>query len=190
MDIEIKRQIIHATGIVNILFIQIFGKAMASLIILGITLVFLSAAYYRLNKTKLPSKIKVVEDLENYVNMFERPKEFPLKGAITFYAGSFLAVVIFSPVVAISSITVLALADSLSTLIGKFYGKHKLPINKKKSWEGSTTFFITALVVLAFFTNFYYAVLVSLITTVAEALPKIDDNITIPITVGIFMSFA
>lgn len=193
MDVEIKRQVVHASGIFTILLIQFFGRSLAAILVLSMVTILWMAAYYRLNKKKINPAIipKELEKLESIIEKeFERPKEFPLRGAITFYLGAFLAIILFQPNAAIPAIIVLAMSDSFSTLIGKFYGKHKLFINKNKSWEGSTAFFIPALVVLLFFVDPARALLVSLIATFVEMLPRLDDNITIPIAVGFLLSFA
>ena len=115
--------------------------------------------------------------------MYERSGEY-LKGAATFFLGVFLATIIFPINIAVAAIAVLTAADSISTLIGKTYGKNKLPINKKSTWEGSIAFFIVAVGILCFFDP-SKALFIALITTVVEMLPEIDDNLTIPLTVGI-----
>jgi len=127
--------------------------------------------------------------LENGVKNYERSEELPFKGAIMFYTGCFLSIALFQANAAIASITILAIADSLSTLVGKFYGKHKLPINKEKSWEGSLVFFIAAFSILLFFIKQpLIALVIAIIATFVEMLPKVDDNITVPLSVGILMS--
>jgi len=192
MEIEIKRKIVHSLGVFTILLIQIFGKWYGALIMLLISTAFFMLGEYRKNKHKFDHlKTKALNELEDLledeVKTVERPKELPFKGAITFYFGCFLTTILFQPHIAIASITVLALADSLSTLIGYFYGKHKLPINKSKSWEGSLTFLIISFSVLLLFINPFKALTAGILTTLVEMLPKVDDNIFVPLSVGLFM---
>lgn len=193
MDLEIKRQIVHSLGVFNVLFILIFGSFYASLIMLVIAIGFILFGEYR--KTKLLSKIlniepiKKVEDVvDNGIKEYERLNELPLNGAVMFYLGSFLVTVIFEPWIAIASIAVLALSDSISTLVGYYFGKHKLFINKKKSWEGSLAFFIMGFVVLLFFVDPFKALIVGLLVTIVEMLPKINDNISVPLSTAILLS--
>ncbi len=191
--LEVKRQCVHALGVFIILLIQIFGKWIASLL-LFFSLVFLFIfAEYRKRKHlfRISRPLEEIESIvENEIKSYERPYELPFKGAITFLLGSFLSVLIFKPYASIAAIAVLALADSISTLVGYYFGKHKLPINKKKTWEGSFAFLIVALVILSFFTLPLNAVLVAIIATLVEMLPKIDDNLTIPLIVGFFVSIS
>ena len=195
MEIEIKRQIIHASGIFTILLLLIFDRWNAAVLTFLIAAAFfLLAKYRKLRKRTESLEPKVIDEFETYlengVKNYERPKELLFKGAISFYTGCFLSIALFQTNVAIASIAILAIADSLSTLIGKFYGKHKLPINKDKSWEGSLTFFIAAFSILLFFIKQpFFALVVGIIATFVEMLPKIDDNITVPLSVGILMSF-
>lgn len=192
MDIEIKRQVVHAMGILNILVIHLLDKTYAALFMLSVAIAFLFMGEYRKNKKKYKLlKSKQLDEFEDVVEdefkTYERGKETPFHGAITFYFGSFLATILFEPYIAIASIAVLALADSLSTLVGYYFGKHKLPINKKKSWEGSTTFFVAAFAVLYFFADPVKALLIAVAVTFVEMLPKIDDNLTVPVSTGLLM---
>jgi len=189
MELEIKRQTIHALGVFTILLIQIFEKWYGALIMLLISIIFLILGEYRKNKEKYKLlKIKPLDEfediLEDEFKTYERKKELPFNGAIMFYLGCFIVTVLFQPYIAIASITVLALSDSLSTLIGHFLGKHKLFINKKKSWEGSIIFFVTTFMILLFFVYPIKALIIAILVTFIEMLPKVDDNLTIPITTG------
>ncbi|MFH0928969.1 MAG: diacylglycerol/polyprenol kinase family protein [Candidatus Aenigmatarchaeota archaeon] len=192
MDREIKRKAIHAMGISSIALIYIIGKLYAALAMLAVSLAFLFIDEYMKNKDKYrlvrSKKMDEFEEtVEEELNSFNRSKEKPFHGAITFYMGCFIVTFLFQINIAIASIAVLALADALSTLIGHFLGKHKLPVNKKKTWEGSITFFLTALTVLYFFTNPLKAIVIAALVTGVEMLPKIDDNISIPVATGILL---
>jgi len=193
MDLEIKRQIVHSMGIFTILLILIFGRLYSSLMMLSISIILILIAEYR--KSKLVSKVlkieavKEVEDMiDKGLRSYERLDEMPLNGAVLFYLGCFLVTVVFEPWLAIASIAVLALADSLSTLVGYYFGEHKIFINNKKSWEGSSAFFITAFFVLLFFVNPLKAFFVALLVTLVEMLPKINDNISVPFATAVFLS--
>ena len=190
MEIEVKRKAVHFLGIFTIALIYIFGKLLASLIMLCISIGFIFAGEYRKNR-KNYKKAKIIDEfedvLEDEVKTYERRKELPFKGAITFFFGCFLAALLFEENIAIASIAVLALADSMSTLIGYFFGKHKLPINKKKSWEGSTAFFATSFFTLFFFVDPLKALIAAVIATFVEMLPQIDDNISVPLVTGLVL---
>lgn len=193
MEIEIKRKVVHALGVYSILLIQIFGRTSAAAIMLVLTAFGFAIAEYRKNKDKYKlMRIKKLDDFEEAVeNSFksvERKNALPFKGAIEFGIGCFLATILFPETIAIACIAVLALSDSMSTLVGYYFGKHKLPLNRKKTWEGSIAFFVVSFVILTLFVNPAYAALLAVIAAVAEMVPNIDDNISIPLVLGIAMS--
>jgi len=192
MEVEIKRKIVHAMGVFAILLIQIFGKYNAALIIFFLTIFGFLIAEYRKNRKKYKLiRIKQVDEFEDVIEeefkTYERKNSLPLKGAIEFGIGSFLATILFSENVAMACIAVLALADSSSTLVGYYFGKYKLPINKHKTWEGSTTFFLVSFFILILFKSPFIAFILALITTFIEMLPYADDNLSIPLALGISM---
>jgi len=193
MEIEIKRKIVHALGVFTILVIQFFGRLNAAIIMLIAVITAVLLAEYRKNRRKYKLfKIKPIDEFEDIIEeefkTYERSNSLPFKGAIEFVLGCFLATILFIENIAMASIAVLALADSSSTLVGYYFGKYKLPINKKKTFEGSITFFLISFFILVFFINHVYAFVLALITTFIEMLPYIDDNISIPLSVGILMS--
>jgi dolichol kinase len=194
MEIEIRRKVVHSLGVFSILLIQIFGKTNAAVIMLFATIGGFLIAEYRKNREKYKLiKIKPLDEFEEKIESefktMERRNALPFKGAIEFGVGCFLATILFDEKVAIACIAVLALSDSVSTLIGYYFGKHKLPVNSKKTWEGSTAFFVTSFFILSLFTNYYYAALLAVIAAAAEMFPYADDNISIPLVLGIAMGF-
>jgi dolichol kinase len=193
MEVEINRKFIHALGVFTILLIQIFGKNNAAIIMLFATVFSFLIAEYRKNRKKYKIiKIKQLDEFEDFLEEefkgIERPNSLPFKGAIEFGLGCFLATILFTEKIAMACIAVLALADSLSTLVGYYFGKYKLHINKKKTWEGSTTFFLISFFILFLFTSPLHALILALITTFVEMLPYADDNLSIPLALGISMS--
>ena len=191
--LEIRRKIVHASGILTIFLILYLGKWNAAWIMLLAALSVLLLAEYRKNRIKYKivksEKLDEFEEaIEKVFREHERPNTLPFQGATEFFIGCFFATVLFEPTIAIASISVLSLADSMSTLIGVHYGKHKLHINKNKTYEGSSAFLLTSFLVLLFFLNPFKAFVIALFATFAEMLPKVDDNLIIPITVGILMT--
>jgi len=188
--LEVRRKIIHAMGVFSIFLILYFEKWIATIILLVATLILLTLAEYRKNRQKYKTiRIKKLDEfeefLENGFKEYERPDTLPFKGAIEFLFGCFLATLLFEPFIAIAAIAVLSISDAMSTLIGSFFGKHKISFNKTKSLEGSFAFFLTTVFILTFFLNDPIKVLiVSIFATFAELTPKIDDNLTIPLVVG------
>ena len=190
---EIRRKVVHAAGILTIFLILWFDKWTASWIILVIALAVLLLGEYRKNRNKYKiiksEKLDEFEEsIEKVFREHERPNDLPFKGATEFFIGCFFAAILFEPKIAIASISVLSLADAISTIVGTYYGKHKIRINKSKTYEGSSAFLIASFLILLFFVNPFKAFIVAIFATFAEMIPKVDDNLTIPIVVGIALT--
>ncbi len=191
--LEIKRKIVHASGVFTIFLILWLGKWNTALVVFLIALMLFLFGGYRKNKDKYKIiKSKKLDEFEKFIessfNEYERPNTSPFQGATEFFVGCFFATILFEPRIAMAAISVLSLADATSTLIGSYYGEHKIPINKKKTFEGSISFFATAFLALVFFVDPLKALVIAIFSTFAEILPKVDDNLVIPITTGIVMT--
>ena len=77
-----------------------------------------------------------------------------------------------------AAIAILAVGDGFAGAIGKSYGRHGLPFNENKSWEGTLSGFIVASVA-----GFYFAGPIAIIGSffgmLADAVSK-HDNLSVP----------
>jgi len=103
-------------------------------------------------------------------------------GALYYLLGCFIVSLIFEKNIAALSILVLGISDGFATIVG-IHGTHK--IFKKKTLEGSTAFFISTLIIVSFFYNFWIGLIASLIITPVELFSFVDDNLSIPIIFSI-----
>jgi len=134
-------------------------------------------------------KIKEIQEIiSNIFYKFERKKDierFPFKGAIWFAVGITIPILFIPSVnVVCAIIMVLAVGDSLSTLVGRFYGKH--PIGSK-SVEGTTAFIISGFAgALIFVNDPLLALALAFIGAAVELITILDDNLLIPLFLTIF----
>ncbi|MBT3406617.1 hypothetical protein HN419_05640 [Candidatus Woesearchaeota archaeon] len=185
---ELKRQLFHITlGFVIVLLLN-FGLLskfhLAIITVIGGIICFIS------KHIKIPG-------LYWLLTQFERPevlKRFPGRGAFYFLLGSTLSLYLFSKDIALASIMILSLGDSISHYIGKFHGKRKHPFNDMKLIEGSIAGFVVATIGALFFVKFSLAVIGSLFAMSIEAIEirfnehLLDDNLLIPLASGIIMT--
>ncbi len=157
------------------------------------TLLVLALSFYRGHRDSLIRYLGI-RQLFRFENWFERrvmelerPGEFPLRGAMFMLMAAFLAFEVFPLRAAAAGMLVLAIADSASTVVGTLFGSHKIKFNRKKSVEGSAAFFIGSAAVLAGFMHPVSAVVLSLVVALVEALPGLDDNITVPVAISALM---
>jgi dolichol kinase len=116
-------------------------------------------------------------------------KKKRLNGASNVLISALLCVLIFPKVIAINAFTILIISDTTAALLGRRFGRHRF---LGKSLEGSLAFFISAVIVIliapkvsGIHMEYVIGIIAAAIGTIVEALPiKIDDNISIPLTVG------
>ena len=179
---EIKRQLIHCSGIIFSILI-FFSRGLAFVLALSAFLFLFLYAYYR----SFGIKSKMLEKKISLVERREEKRIFPFRGALYFFFSIMLCILLFPVNVASAAIAVLAIPDMLSTIVGIRYGRHKFFVNEVKSLEGSLAFFVSAFLILLFYVDVYHALLISLITTCVEVYPKINDNLSVPLAIGLLM---
>ena len=113
-----------------------------------------------------------------------------LNGASNVLISALLCVLFFPKVIAINAFSILIISDTTAALIGRRFGRHRF---LAKSLEGSLAFFVSAVLVILVAPKidqlpmeYIIGFIAAAIGTVMEALPlKIDDNILIPLSVGL-----
>lgn len=130
------------------------------------------------------------------IDRFEREKDrknWPLRGSTFFIIGALAAAIMFSREVAFASVLILAVGDGATTLIGKPLGRHKHLHNRKKSIEGTLAGIFASYVAVAFFIPLNAAVAGALVFGIVESFDFqksawLDDNLIVPVAVGLAMS--
>ena len=186
--IEVIRKAIHLVSLSIPITYYFVSKTTALILILPLMIAFLTidvARYYH----------KPIEEwFYKYFGFLLRKRESDkkkktLNGATYVLISATICIIIFPKIVTIMSFAILIISDITAALIGRRYGRHKFIA---KSLEGSLAFFVSAVVVIALtpkieyqFGEYLIGFAAALAGTVAEALPAdIDDNLSIPITVG------
>ncbi len=116
-----------------------------------------------------------------------------LNGATYVLIAALVGVLIFPKVIFITAFSILIISDSMAALIGRKFGRHKFLL---KSLEGTLAFFVSACIVVLFtpkignfpeeYTIGFAAAFVgAIIENISSRL--IDDNLSIPISVGFTM---
>ena len=183
-DDERPRQTIHIlVGVIlSLFFFYDYGLSYLILLLggwLGLMI---------LNLKLLGYPIPIIDYL---LNRFERKGSLPGEGSLYYVLGVlFASGLLQNNVYGIISILItLSLGDGLATVLGKHYGKHRLPWNPNKTWEGSLGYLIGSLPVLLLL-NMNIGIPFILILTLIESLPlRIDDNILLPIIGSSFLYF-
>lgn len=187
-SLELRRQFFHlCLGIVMVLLL--YYKIINAQILLAVTVLTIILSGISL-KIKLPFAWW-------FLKTFERPEEikrFPNKGTIFFLLGCLLAVVFFPKDTALASIAILGAGDSVSHVVGRFYGSKKHPFSSVKMVEGSIAGTVAAFFAAVFFVSPLEALAASVIAMLVEAVEikistaTVDDNVTVPVVAGAVIS--
>ncbi|HLD57438.1 MAG TPA: hypothetical protein VJA47_03975 [archaeon] len=189
MSEEFKRQVVHAAGIVFILLAFFMEKWLAIVLFADIVVFFL--LYGELIHT---TKKSIFGFRKHFLGL-ERKGVRPFFGALLFYLGCLITFILFPTRIAVAACCILAIGDSLSTIIGMKFGKVK--IYNKRTLEGSLAFFASALLISLVFVDFRLALIGAFAGTLTELFGSstklknkfwlFDDNLLIPIISGAVM---
>lgn len=186
---EVYRQVFHIiVGIVIVLLLYyeiLSSLALFLLIIVSIILSFLS------KRIRLPVIGFFIEVMERD----DDKRDFPGKGFIFFFVGTLLAVKLFPKNIALASIMVLALGDSISHLVGQEIGRIKNIFNRdgKKLLEGTLFGTLAGFFGALIFVPLPEAFLGSAAAMIAEVIKidfndhTLDDNMVVPLVAGTMM---
>lgn len=190
---EFVRKAIHMCSLSIPIVYYFLSKERALAILVPLTLVFLTIDIARHYSTIISRWFY------NWFGWLLRKHEQDgsakrLSGATNVLISACFCVLIFPKIVTISAFAILIVSDTTSALIGRRFGKKRF---FNKSLVGSLAFFISAIVVVMLApkverlaTEYAIGAVASAVGTVVEALSNvIDDNITIPISIGFTMWF-
>jgi len=182
---EIVREIIHASGfLVPFMCMYLLNLQVVSLLILLVTLLYITSELARLRGTNLPPFTMITQRaaIEPEIHEF-------VTVPIFFALGIILSLVLFPVPENYAAIAILTLGDSSATLFGKKFGRTIFSFNKGKKVEGSVFGFLSAFIGALIFVNPMKALVGAFIGMLIEVLPSpINDNLTVPIGSGLAMT--
>ena len=118
---------------------------------------------------------------------------FQVTGSMYVLTAAIVCTMLFSKEVAVVALSIMLISDTCAALFGRAYGLRKL--YKNKSLEGTTAFFVSALGVMIILNPLYPVTYAGIIAAAAATLAEIyedkieiDDNLSIPLFVGIILS--
>lgn len=176
-SLEIKRQFFHLILLSLWLVPVLYFPASITLILMSSILI--------LNLLVIRRVQPFYDFFRILIKHLEREENLDKPGIQALYAnlGVTISFLLFGKLSSVG-IAVLALGDSLSTLVGKLFGRNRIFFNERKTWEGTFSFFTGTYLILLPFLSLEKAILVAVVGALLEAadLP-LDDNLTVPVTV-------
>src|SRR3989338_3295115 len=184
---ELKRQAFHILLGMAIVVLLLYGFIGFDFELSGITIPFadillliifgLSLSYFS-RSVNIPMVSWLLKKFERQNEI----KKFPGRGLIFYLVGVYISLLLFPKDIALASVLVLALGDSVSHLFGLHYGKIKNPLSKTKFLEG----FIGAFVFLPWHEAFFASLAAMIVEAIEIKLgtEQVDDNLIIPVVAG------
>jgi len=177
---EIVRQLIHLCfGLAIAALVYYADHAMVTGILAGGLLIGVVLVDLILRGHQVP----VISPLVQYG---DRCDPLPGKGAF-FFAVSALACIILFPVpVVVPALVALSVLDSVTTLAGTQFGRHR--IYNGKSWEGTLSGIAVTVLALLPFLTVPGALIAAIVTGIIELFSPVDDNLVIPVGVCLLLT--
>jgi len=183
---EIRRQIFHICfGLLIVVLINFDVLDVFTLLVFVIIGIMLS----------LLSKYFRIPMIHWFLSKFEREDQlarFPGRGVISYLIGALIVLLFFDKNIAMASIMILALGDSVSHFAGQFR-RLTHPFNNKKFLEGAMAGLMVAWLGATLFINVWFAFLGSLVAMIVEGFEikfgreQLDDNIVMPLIAALVM---
>lgn len=202
IQFEARRKAVHVTGAVVAVVAFILLPFLASVTLaLLIVLVITVAHLVRRRRIKVAPPIEMLTDpIGEALELTRRPGEdFPwapvsfvlgltLIGSTTELAG-------LDKAFAVAAFGILGMGDAASALIGIAWGRHKLPWNRRKSWEGSAAGLVASFLSAVLLASVAFSVrgvvfpvewlavalAGALAGTLVETVPRLQDNFFVPL---------
>ena len=194
-NFELNRQLFHLfLGIVAV-FLLVYDFIGKEIVFLNLKIPYADILIliifgFLLSHMAKKIKIPVINQLLQQFERKEELKTFPGRGIIFYFIGIYIALLAFPKEIAMASIMVLALGDSVSHAYGVHFGKIKHPFSKTKFLEGTIAGFAAGFIGAFVFLPWHEAFFASLAAMIAEAVEikigaeQVDDNLIIPFVAG------
>ena len=180
-DDERARKALHiASNLATCLLIWIFGIRTTSIFVLLLTCTEILLIHLIASGIKVPG-------MKEWVENVGREGEILGEGALYNALGVLFALGLLRdhPAAAIAVIIILAMGDGLATFMGSSYGRHKLPWNESKTFEGTVGFAAGAMGAFMVLPTVGILAIV-LLSSIIESLPlKVNDNIVLPVAASL-----
>ena len=174
---ELIRKSIHLSSLIIPISLFYFDKYFILNLLIPLSIAYMAIDYLRINSKK-------ISNLYNkYLGSITRDFESnSLTGASYIFASSCLIISLFPNNIAIPSLLIMSISDSMASIIGRKYGKVYF---LKKSLEGSIAFFLSSILIIIFLDiKLFPAIASILVCTLVEAYQffNIDDNFSVPLS--------
>jgi dolichol kinase len=185
MQKELFRKSIHILGFL-IPFVSIAaGTPIAALLIVSLAVMYSISEYLRLRGSKFPAFTAITRMAMRSDSSEEQQSTF-VKAPLYFAAGILASLLIFPAPFNYAAIAVVTLGDGFASVVGRMYGRSKIPHTGGKTIEGTAAGMACAFVGALLFVPPTTALVAAAVGMAAELLPlRVSDNLTVPLLSGL-----
>lgn len=190
---EIYRKMIHLMSLSMPIIYLFITKELALQILIPITLIDIIVEILYKTNNSVRRFIDII--FGKMLRPNEKKNKFVFTGATWVFISASLTISIFPKFIAINALTILIISDISAALFGRKFGKTKF---LGKSLEGSLAFTLSAYLVIllygyifntpwTFYLFGFFSAIAGAIFEASSRKLKIDDNLTIPLSVSIIL---
>ena len=190
---ELARKSIHLVSLLIPILYVFVSRETAIYILTPLTIAAIILDF--LSRKKTPVQKYIFALFGKILRSHETQDKIVLNGASWVLISALLCVIVFPKIIFITAFSILITSDIAAALYGRKFGRHPL---MGKSLEGFMAFIITAIMTVCFigimnsvpWTFYCFGIIASVVGAIAELSSKklkMDDNLTIPISVGIIL---
>ncbi|MEM3054828.1 MAG: HAD-IB family phosphatase [Candidatus Bathyarchaeia archaeon] len=181
---EVFREIIHVCGFTVPILSSLVGQYAIVLLIVTVTSLYIASEVAMMEGKRIPIISSITRQAATHTELYEFAT-----APIFFAIGILLTLLVFPALASSVAITIFAIGDSTATIVGKIFGKTKLPFNKGKTLEGLIAGLFFGFLAATAYVNPLKALTGATMAMFVESLPlPINDNLTVPLIMGAFLT--
>ena len=180
---EVFRKSIHLLGFLVPVISITLGVAVAVAFVMTLSAIYSISEYSRLRGRSVP----IITTITNMAMRVDRENQTRFIAAPLFLAAGILSTLLIFPApINYAAIAVVTLGDGSASIVGRMYGRNKIPFSNGKTVEGTAAGIICAFVGASLFVSPAMAITAALVGMIVEFLPlRINDNISVPLLAGL-----
>ena len=183
---KLFRKSIHLLGFLVPIISITLGVVVAVAFVISLSALYSISEYSRVRGRSVP----IITTITNMAIRVDKENQTRFIVAPLFLAAGILSTLLIFPApINYAAIAVVTLGDGSASIVGRMYGKNKIPFSNGKTVEGTAAGIICAFIGALLFVSPTIAITAALIGMIVEFLPlRINDNISVPLLAALSMT--
>lgn len=177
------RKLIHLSFILILPFLKIVPKNFVHFSVFLLLMIYTLSEIFRISGISFPL-IGLAQEITRNCASGKELAGIVVNPILFLFALSFALLFPFNYFVA--SFIPLVVGDSVSALVGKEFGRRKIFYQRRKTVEGSLTFFLSTLIAFVFFFDLRTSLILSIFSTLVESFAHELENLFLPLSTLFF----